>query len=77
VLLALVRAGFTRDDAYQIVQRNALAAWDQQKPFRVLLEADPEMTLDAAALDEAFSLERSLRHAGRTVDALDSLDALD
>lgn len=81
VLLALVRAGASRDDAYRIVQRNALRAWDESRPFRGLLEADPELIgllggADAvvAVLDEAFDLSRSLRHAGRSVDALDALD---
>lgn len=74
VLLALIQAGMTRDEAYRVVQRNAHAAWEQRKPFRTLLEADPEMTADAAMLDEAFSLERALRHAGRAVDALDRID---
>ena len=75
VLLALVASGMTRDDAYRIVQRNAMAAWDQRKPFRLLLEADPAVTLDAAALDEAFSLARSLRHTDRIFDALEDIEA--
>jgi adenylosuccinate lyase len=70
VLLALVASGLTRDDAYRIVQRNAMAAWEQGKPFRTLLEADPEVTLDEAALDEAFDLRRALRNTGRIFDAL-------
>ena len=65
VLLALVAAGATRDDAYRIVQRNAMTAWETGTDFRTLLEADPEVTLDKAALDEAFDLERSLRHLDR------------
>ena len=65
VLLALVAAGLTRDDAYRIVQRNAMTAWETGSDFRALLEADPEMTLDKAALDEAFDLDRSLRHLDR------------
>src|SRR5690606_8425731 len=36
VLLALVAAGMTRDDAYRVVQRNALTAWDERRPFREL-----------------------------------------
>jgi adenylosuccinate lyase len=74
VLLALVAAGMTRDDAYRIVQRDAMAAWEQRKPFRLLLEADPEVTLDSSALDEAFSLERSLRHTDRIFDALEAIE---
>lgn len=74
VLLALVAAGMSRDDAYRVVQRNALAAWEQRREFRALLEADDEVTVDAATLDSAFDLRRSLRHGHRTIDALDQLD---
>jgi adenylosuccinate lyase len=70
VLLALVASGCGRDDAYRIVQRNAMAAWEEGRPFRALLEADPEVPLDKAGLDEAFDLRRSLRHTGRVLDAL-------
>jgi len=74
VLLALVTGGATRDDAYRIVQRNAMAAWESGTEFRTLLEADDEVTLDAAALDAAFDLGRALRHVERTIGALDELD---
>lgn len=60
VLLALVAGGMTRDDAYRIVQRNALKAWDERTMFRALLEADPEVTLSAEELDRAFDLGRAL-----------------
>jgi adenylosuccinate lyase len=75
VLLALVAGGITRDTAYRIVQRNAMAAWEQGKPFRTLLEADPDVTVPAEALDEAFSLARALRHTDRIIDALQEVDA--
>ena len=51
-MLALVAAGMTRDAAYRIVQRNAMASWEQRKPFRSLLEADPEVTVPESVLDE-------------------------
>jgi adenylosuccinate lyase len=73
VLLALVASGMGRDSAYRIVQRDARLAWDEAKPLRMVLESDPEVPLSASQLDEAFSLERALRHARRAVDALDSL----
>lgn len=75
VLLALVRAGMTRDDAYRIVQEASAKSWDEGHAFRDLLADDPRVTVDAAVLDEAFDLERSVRLAGRAVDALDALDA--
>ncbi|MEM9041579.1 MAG: adenylosuccinate lyase [Actinomycetota bacterium] len=72
VLLALVRSGATRDDAYRIVQRSAMRAWDEQRSFRELLEADDEV--DDEVLDDAFDLDRSLRNLGRVFDALDEID---
>jgi len=74
VLLGLVQAGLTRDDAYRIVQENAARAWDERRSFRELLEADPRVTVATSVLDDAFDLSRSVRHAGRGVDALDALD---
>jgi adenylosuccinate lyase len=74
VLLGLVQAGLTRDDAYRIVQENAARAWDERRSFRELLEADPRVTVAALVLDDAFDLSRSVRHAGRGVDALDAID---
>jgi adenylosuccinate lyase len=76
VLLALVAAGASRDEAYRIVQRNAMATWDTAKPFRSVLEGDVEVTgrLTSAQLDEAFDLSRSLRHARRVVDALEGIE---
>jgi adenylosuccinate lyase len=74
VLLGLVQAGLTRDEAYRIVQENAGRAWDEGRSFRELLEADPRVTVPATVLDDAFDLQRSVRYAGRGVDALDTLD---
>jgi adenylosuccinate lyase len=71
VLLALVEAGLTRDDAYRVVQRNAMRAWDEQVDFRSLLEADPEV--GAIDLDAAFDLARSLRHLDQIFDRLDDI----
>ena len=73
VLLALVGAGLDRDTAYRIVQRNAMAAWEQGKDLRTLLEGDPDVVLSAAALDQAFDLGRALRNAGRVFDHLEAV----
>jgi len=73
VLLALVAAGMSRDDAYRIVQRAAMRAWDERRAFRSILEEDPDVTLKPEALDEAFDLDRALRHAHRTIDALEEV----
>jgi adenylosuccinate lyase len=74
VLLALVSGGLSRDTAYRIVQRDARAAWDEGRPFRQVLDDDPEVTLSPEALDDAFDLSRTLRHVHRFTDALDELD---
>jgi len=73
VLLGLVQAGITRDEAYRIVQENAGRAWDESRSFRELLDADPRITVSSSVLDDAFDLGRSVRHAGIGVDALDAL----
>lgn len=43
VLLALVEAGLSREDAYEIVQRDSMRAWEERSPFIDLLAADPEV----------------------------------
>ncbi len=72
VLLALVQAGATRDDAYRIVQRNAMRAWDEGLDFRTLLEADDEV--DDDILDDAFDLRRSLRNLDHVLDQVDRIE---
>jgi adenylosuccinate lyase len=74
VLLALVASGMSRDAAYRVVQRDARASWEEKRAFRSVLDQDDEVTLDAGALDEAFSVTRSLRHVGRFADALKEVD---
>jgi adenylosuccinate lyase len=74
VLLALVAGGMTRDDAYRIVQRNAMKAWEERTSFRALVEADPDVTVEAAEIDAAFDLTRSLRYTDRTFAALDEVE---
>jgi adenylosuccinate lyase len=76
VLLALVEAGLTRDEAYRIVQRDATAAWDERRSFRAVLADDPDVTkhLSAEQLDRCFDLDRALGHVDRTFAALDALE---
>ena len=69
VLLALARAGISREDAYRIVQRNAMATWERMgtpegRSFRDNLAADPEVAgrVPAAALDAAMDARAHLRH---------------
>ena len=64
VLLALVAAGLARDEAYRVLQRNALRAWDEEVDFRVLLEADEDVArvIDRHSLADAFDPADALRH---------------
>jgi len=64
VLLALTRAGLPREDAYRLVQRNAMRAWHGDQPLLDLLKADPEITrvLSATALEDLFDLDYHLKH---------------
>ena len=75
VLLALVASGLSRDDAYRIVQRNALSAWEQRIPFRDVLAADSDVSSRQPAidLDAAFDLRSSLQHVEATFAHLDAL----
>src|SRR5581483_8146333 len=43
LLLALVESGLSRDEAYRLVQRHALRAWDEEQDFRELVSADREI----------------------------------
>ena len=75
VLLALVAAGLGRDEAYRLVQRNALRAWDEELDFRLLVEADEEVAtrLGASGIAEAFDLDDALRHVDVLFERLGAL----
>jgi adenylosuccinate lyase len=64
VLLALVESGMPRQQAYVLVQRNAMKAWRGEGRFRALLGADADVKsrLDDARLDRLFDLEHALAH---------------
>jgi adenylosuccinate lyase len=61
VLLALVESGLSRDDAYRLVQRNAMRAWDEELDFRELSRADVEIA-GRVDLDAVFDLDAYTRH---------------
>jgi adenylosuccinate lyase len=58
VLLALTQKGLTREDAYKVVQRNSLKAWNEGLDFRSLVSADPDVTrvLKPTDIERCFSL---------------------
>ncbi|HEY7366565.1 MAG TPA: adenylosuccinate lyase [Methylomirabilota bacterium] len=64
VLLKLTEAGLPRQVAYELVQRHAMRAWRERRPFLELLAGDPEVSdrLGAAGLKECFDPAWFLRH---------------
>jgi len=64
VLLELAKKGLSREEAYRLVQRNAMAVWQKRGTLRELLGNDPEVRrwLDEAELERAFDLDRQMVH---------------
>ena len=64
VLLALTQAGVSREDAYALVQRNAMKVWEEDKDFKTELLADADVTavLSAAEIEEKFDLGYHTKH---------------
>ncbi|MBK2942530.1 adenylosuccinate lyase, partial [Klebsiella pneumoniae] len=66
VLLALTQAGLTRDDAYRLVQRNAMKVWESDGALSLLdlLKADPEVSaaLTPEQLEDKFDLGYHFKH---------------
>jgi adenylosuccinate lyase len=75
LLLALVANGSDRADAYRIVQRNAMRAWDEELDFARLVRADTDVAslLAPPALDEVFDLDATIANLDRTFDRLHQL----
>ena len=75
LLLALVGAGLDRGEAYRIVQRHAMQAWDEERDFRELVFADSEITsrLDAATLESVFDLAATVQHVDIVFERLRAL----
>jgi adenylosuccinate lyase len=76
LLTTLVDAGLARSEAYAIVQRNALRAFDERVGFRALVEADPAVTavLPAEALAQCFDDAAWLAHVPEVMARLERLD---
>jgi len=64
VLLALTQAGVSREDAYKLVQRNAMKVWEEGKDFRteLLADADVMAALSADEIEEKFDLGYHTKH---------------
>lgn len=75
VLLELVRAGLLREDAYRLVQRNAMRAWEEKRAFKDLLMADDEVIarLSPAELEACFEPGYHLRNLGAIFERVEAL----
>jgi len=72
LLLALVESGLRRDEAYRIVQNDAMESWDEGRDFRTVVEGDPAISahLDADALARVFDLAASVQHVDAVFERL-------
>jgi adenylosuccinate lyase len=75
LLLALVESGLQRAHAYELVQRAALRAWEEEQDFAELVRADSEISsaLDRTALQEVFDLGAYTRHVDVVFERLHAL----
>ena len=77
VLLALVEAGLTREDAYAAVQRAAMLTWENGTPFKETLLAEPAVAEKAkpALLDEIMDPKRYLVHTDAVFKRVEGIEA--
>jgi adenylosuccinate lyase len=75
LLLALVESGLERARAYELVQRTAMRAWEEEQDFAELVRADSEISsaLETARLDEVFDLGAYTRHVDVVFERLHAL----
>jgi adenylosuccinate lyase len=74
LLLALVESGVLRTDAYRLVQRHAMRAWDEELDFRQLVRADDEISA-RVDLDRVFALDAYTAHVDTVFERLRALRA--
>jgi adenylosuccinate lyase len=76
VLTALLSKGtLQREDAYALVQRNAMQAWEESRPLKELLKSDPEVTAHLAPdeIEGCFDNARYLRNINAVFERLEAL----
>ena len=75
LLLALVESGLERAQAYELVQRNAMRAWEEEQDFPTLARSDADIAaqLDTDALDAVFDLDAYTQHVDVVFDRLSPL----
>jgi adenylosuccinate lyase len=74
LLLALVESGLVRDEAYRLVQRHAMRAWDEELDLRELVSGDAQIA-GRVDLDRVFDLGAYTRHVDTVFDRLRALVA--
>ena len=79
VLLALTQKGVSREDAYRLVQRNAMPVWRGEGDFLELLKADPDVSkaLTPADLEAAFDLAYHTKHVDTIFARVFGADAVE
>ncbi len=67
VLLALVRKGISREEAYKLVQKNAMQSWTEGKDFLALLKKDKDIRklLSAGEIEQTFKLKTQFKNIDR------------
>ena len=73
VLLMLVQKGISREDAYKLVQKNAMQVWEKNKDFKTLLKSDKDILnlLNENEIDSLFDLNKILIKINKVFERLD------
>jgi adenylosuccinate lyase len=71
----LATSSLQREEAYELVQRNALLAWDERRPLIELLKSDRDVIehLDVGEIDECFDVSRYLANTEVIFERLEAL----
>ena len=76
VLLALVKKGISRENAYAMVQRNAMQVWEKKKDFNSLLKSDEEISniLNGNEIDALFDLNKVMKNINKIYKRLELMN---
>lgn len=75
VLVALLEKGLQREAAYALVQRNAMSAWDEDRPLAELLKSDQDVTahLNPDEIEACFDPARYVENVDIVFERLEAL----
>ena len=73
VLLKLIQAGISREDAYKLVQKNAMQVWEQKIDFKELIKTDKDISklLSESEIDSLFDLNKILININKIFERLE------